>query len=193
LLSAAFGGLKEAIYSLAVIVFNGSGGTRESRDIGAAVALCARAASLGHVDALRELGFCIHDGYGVARSVPDGRRLIVLAKAREMAEAATGSASLSGFTPLRKQDVASRFMVEWAERRRAENQEGADRDAPTEGGPSDVQLRMCANKLCGREETRWREFRRCSFCASVHYCSRACQARDWIQSHKANCAQEQAL
>jgi TPR repeat protein len=98
LLSAAVGGLKEAIYSLAVIVFNGSGGTRESRDIGAAVALCARAAWLGHVGALRELGFCMHDGYGVDRSVADGRRLIVLAKAREMAEAATGSASLIGST-----------------------------------------------------------------------------------------------
>ena len=54
--TAAVGGHREALYSLAVIQFNGSGGSKDDRDLRAGAALCARAASLGHVDALREIG-----------------------------------------------------------------------------------------------------------------------------------------
>lgn len=32
------------------------------------------------------------------------------------------------------------------------------------------------------------EFRRCSVCGVVNYCSRACQALDWKMRHKAECA-----
>ena len=32
------------------------------------------------------------------------------------------------------------------------------------------------------------EFRRCSVCGTVNYCSRACQALDWKFRHKAKCA-----
>uniref|UniRef100_A0A0E0E5U3 Uncharacterized protein n=1 Tax=Oryza meridionalis TaxID=40149 RepID=A0A0E0E5U3_9ORYZ len=55
---------------------------------------CARAASLGHVDTLRELGHCLQKGYGVRCSVLDGRRLLIQANARELAAAVTASASL---------------------------------------------------------------------------------------------------
>ena len=37
------------MYSLAVIMFNGSGGGEAQRDIPSAAAMCAREASLGHV------------------------------------------------------------------------------------------------------------------------------------------------
>ena len=82
---AAVGGHAAALYSLAVIQFNGSGGAKSDRDLRAGAALCARAAALGHVDALRELGHCLQDGYGVRRSVLDGRRLLIQANARELA------------------------------------------------------------------------------------------------------------
>ncbi|RLN09500.1 zinc finger CCCH domain-containing protein 28-like [Panicum miliaceum] len=58
---AAVGGHAAALYSLAVIQFNGSGGAKSDRDLRAGAALCARAAALGHVDALRELGHCLQD------------------------------------------------------------------------------------------------------------------------------------
>lgn len=94
--AAAVGGHREALYSLAVIQFNGSGGGKDDRDLRAGAALCARAASLGHVDALRELGHCLQDGYGVRRSVLDGRRLLIQANARELQAAVTASASVAG-------------------------------------------------------------------------------------------------
>ncbi|KAJ8749701.1 hypothetical protein K2173_012252 [Erythroxylum novogranatense] len=74
-----------ALYSLAVIQFNGSGGSKNDKDLRAGVALCARAAFLGHIDALRELGHCLQDGHGVPQSVAEGRRLLVQANARELA------------------------------------------------------------------------------------------------------------
>ncbi|XP_051190254.1 F-box protein At5g50450-like [Lolium perenne] len=73
-----------AIYSLAVIMFNGSGGTREDRNILAGAGLCSCAARLGHLEALRELGFCLIDGFGVSRSVMNGRRLLLQATAWEL-------------------------------------------------------------------------------------------------------------
>ncbi|KAI3701686.1 hypothetical protein L6452_26945 [Arctium lappa] len=50
-----------ALYSLALIQFNGSGGLKDAKDLRVGVALCARAAFLGHVDALRELGHCLQE------------------------------------------------------------------------------------------------------------------------------------
>jgi MYND finger len=46
---------------------------------------------------------------------------------------------------------------------------------------------MCSHILCGRRETRKHEFRRCSVCAAVAYCSRACQAMHWKMEHRAKC------
>lgn len=73
-----------ALYSLSLIQFNGSGGSKSDKDLRAGVALCARAAYLGHIDALRELGHCLQDGYGVRQNFPEGRRLLVQANAREL-------------------------------------------------------------------------------------------------------------
>ena len=199
--AAAVGGHREALYSLAVIQFNGSGGGKDDRDLRAGAALCARAASLGHVDALRELGHCLQDGYGVRRSVLDGRRLLIQANARELAAssaaAAPGSNGGGKGAPRRhscllsdfgcraaaaagEAHAANRFLVDWFATRPLAQAAVSPED---EGGA----LRLCSQALCGRPETRRHEYRRCSVCGVVNYCSRACQALHWKMAHKAEC------
>lgn len=208
---AAISSHAPAMYSLAVIQFNGSGGSKNDKDLRAGVALCARAAFLGQVDALRELGHCLQDGYGVRQNITEGRRFLVQANARELASvlsaaaAASSTASadsllawnahanlgqhhtdghvtvsccplLSDFgcnVPAPESHPANRFLAEWF---------GAGVRSP---GPG---LRMCSHGGCGRPETRRHEFRRCSVCGAVNYCSRACQALHWKLRHKSECA-----
>ncbi|XP_030961339.1 F-box protein At1g67340 [Quercus robur] len=207
---AAISSHAQALYSLAVIQFNGSGGTKNDKDLRAGVALCARAAFLGHIDALRELGHCLQDGYGVRQNITEGRRFLVQANARELAAVFSTSANptrplftwnplplphphphprtvnsgggggggcplLSDFgcnVPAPEAHPANRFMSEWF---------AARAGIP---GPG---LRLCSHAGCGRPETRRHEFRRCSVCGTVNYCSRACQALDWKMKHKAEC------
>lgn len=197
-----------SLYSLAVIQFNGSGGSKTDKDLRAGVALCARAAYLGHVDALRELGHCLQDGYGARKNVTQGRRLLIQANAREFASSLRAAAPpslhhlvtwqlqnhqqrnrpltgnnnpgsesgcplLSDFgcnLPSREVHPANRFLTEWFGARE-----------------SDPGLRMCSHSGCGRPETRRNEFRRCSACGTVNYCSRGCQAQDWKVRHKLEC------
>ncbi|XP_047314569.1 F-box protein At5g50450 [Impatiens glandulifera] len=193
-----------ALYSLAVIQFNGSGGTKNDKDLRAGVALCARAAILGYIDALRELGHCIQDGYGARKDVVSGRRLLIQANAREIASvirAAVPSVSTGQFIskethgflkkisggsgsvcpilsdfgcdiPVREVHPANRFLIEWFESK--------------EYG-LDYPIRVCSHVGCGRSETRRNEFRRCSACNNVNYCSRGCQAQDWKIRHKVEC------
>jgi len=224
--AAAVGGHREALYSLAVIQFNGSGGGKDDRDLRAGAALCARAASLGHVDALRELGHCLQDGYGVRRSVLDGRRLLIQANARELQAAVTASASVAGAgagagdgeasaAPRRhscllsdfgcraasgEPHAANRFLVDWFASRplgasataaAAPGGNGNGNPGTAAASPAEEDaggaLRLCSQALCGRPETRRHEFRRCSVCGVVNYCSRACQALHWKMAHKAEC------
>ena len=207
---AAVGGHAAALYSLAVIQFNGSGGAKSDRDLRAGAALCARAAALGHVDALRELGHCLQDGYGVRRDPAEGRRLLVAANARELtlalaaaaasrhpfaaalplgaaAAGAGGCPLLSDFgwsLPEADPHAANRFLVDWFATRPLAQAAAAAVSPEDEGGA----LRLCSQALCGRPETRRHEFRRCSVCGVVNYCSRACQALHWKMAHKAECA-----
>ncbi|KAL9243395.1 hypothetical protein vseg_017288 [Gypsophila vaccaria] len=192
---AAIKGHAPALYSLAVIQFNGSGGAKCNRDLRSGVALCARAACFGHVDAFRELGHCLQDGYGIAQNIPAGRRLLIQANARELASAlpyvksmsfgksknvsdlvGSGCGSLmSDFgcnVPVLEPHPANRFLVEWF-----------GIHGPGQG------LRLCSHYGCGRPETRPHEFRRCSVCGAVNYCSRGCQAMDWKMRHKMECSQ----
>ncbi|KAL6011563.1 hypothetical protein ACLOJK_002011 [Asimina triloba] len=202
---AAIGSHAPALYSLAVIQFNGSGGSKNDKDLRAGVALCARSAFLGHVDALRELGHCLQDGYGVRQNIAEGRRFLVQANARELASVLASSSQpltwhhhhhqsqgqshhhrhavgsgcplLSDFgcnVPAQEAHPANRFLVEWYKSRG--------------GVPGREGLRLCSHALCGRPETRRHEFRRCSVCGAVNYCSRACQALDWKLRHKVECA-----
>ncbi|KAL3835694.1 hypothetical protein ACJIZ3_010430 [Penstemon smallii] len=195
---AAIGNHAPALYSLAVIQFNGSGGSKNDKDLRAGVALCARAAFVGHVDALRELGHCLQDGYGVKQNIAEGRRFLVQANARELAYVLAASPTavvppswltwtptrhvsggcplLSDFgcnVPAQEAHPANRFLSDWFSGRLG--------NVP---GPG---LRLCSHSGCGRPETRRHEFRRCSVCGAVNYCSRACQALDWKMRHKAEC------
>uniref|UniRef100_A0A2P2L240 MYND-type domain-containing protein n=2 Tax=Rhizophora mucronata TaxID=61149 RepID=A0A2P2L240_RHIMU len=200
---AAIGSHAPALYSLAVIQFNGSGGSKNDKDLRAGVALCARAAFLGHIDGLRELGHCLQDGYGVRQNIAEGRRFLVQANARELAAvlckpnsgvsgctwltwnahghpnnrhaSGPGCPLLSDFgcnVPAPEAHPANLFMAEWFASR---------------GGVPGSGLRLCSHVGCGRPETRKHEFRRCSVCGAVNYCSRACQALDWKLRHKEQC------
>lgn len=187
-----------ALYSLSVIQFNGSGSSKDEKDLRAGVALCGRAASLGHVDALREFGHCLLDGYGIRQDIEKGRRLLVEANVREfmliLSEKLTrhprynyyfGRGTGSPFSGrlllneirynVRVQEVhpVNRFLKEWFESGKGGLEHG---------------LRSCSHTGCGRPETRAREFRRCSVCGKVNYCSRGCQANDWKVRHKIECA-----
>ncbi|KAI4336319.1 hypothetical protein L6164_014858 [Bauhinia variegata] len=189
-----------ALYSLAVIQFNGSGGSKRDKDLKAGVALCARASLLGHIDALRELGHCLQDGYGVRQNIAEGRRLLIQANARELAfvirsvAQSSPSSTISLLTnrcnfqtdsvcPLLSDygynvavpevHPANWFLREWFESGRVVLEDG---------------LRLCAHIGCGRPETRPHEFRRCSVCGKVNYCSRGCQALDWKLRHKMECS-----
>ncbi|KFK26699.1 hypothetical protein AALP_AA8G281800 [Arabis alpina] len=165
-----------ALYSLSVIQFNGSGGSKTDKNLRAGVALCARSAYLGHVDALRELGHCLQDGYGVPRDVSEGRRLLIQANARELAcSLRSYNETLTDLcgVPVKEIHPVNRFLKEWFGSGRIELAEG---------------LRMCSHGGCGRPETRSHEFRRCSVCGKVNYCSRGCQALDWRAKHKMECA-----
>ncbi|XP_062196947.1 F-box protein At1g67340-like [Phragmites australis] len=180
---AAAGGHPAALYALAVVQFNGSGGDKADKDPRAGVTLCARAAWLGHAPALRELGHCLQDGYGARRDAAAGRCLLLHAAAREILSShCRGTGAICGHCA--EDDAASRFMVEWwaltGKSAAAAAREG-------DGESDDTDLRLCSHARCGRRETRRHEFRRCSVCGSANYCSRACQALHWKRVHRGQC------
>ncbi|KAM7273772.1 hypothetical protein ACFE04_028436 [Oxalis oulophora] len=192
-----------ALYSLAVIQFNGSGRpTKNDKNLCSGVTLCARAATLGDNDALRELGHCLQDGYGVNKNITQGRRLLFQAYRRELAMSLsfshyhhevchvtvlpdqcklnlgqTGSNIMSSgqnVGPLLiKVHHVNVFLKEWYE--------------SGMGGQLGNGLHLCSNILCGRPEFRVGEFRMCSICHKVRYCSRVCQELDWKLKHKFMC------
>ena len=188
MMKAAAGGHAAAFFSLAIIYFNGSGGSKGNRNLAVGVVYCVRAATLGHVDAMRELGHCLKDGYGARRNLSMGRKLLAITNAKELfhalgnnggrcvvrkAQRPAGPHSLMsdcGCNALEpKLHPANKFMIEWF------------------GQAARSNLRMCSSKRCGRPQTRAREFRTCSGCMEAIYCSRACQAMDWKLGHKECC------
>ncbi|KAL2498632.1 F-box protein [Abeliophyllum distichum] len=145
----------------------------------------------------------LQDSYGVKQNIGEGCRFLVQANARELATvlAATPSAALASDSwltwnpiqyhphligagclllsdfgcniPAPEPPPVNRFLFDWFSIR---------------GGNLCLGLRLCSHAGCGRPETRWHEFRRCSTCGAVNYCSRACQALDWKLRHKVECA-----
>jgi hypothetical protein len=97
LAEAAVCGHREGLYSLLVIQFNSRGNNKDDHDLRAGATLCTRVASLGHVDALRELSHCLKDDFGVQRSVLDGLCLLIQDNARVLAAiVVAGAPSLHG-------------------------------------------------------------------------------------------------
>lgn len=204
-----------ALYSLAVIKFNGSGGFRKDKVLKAGVVLCAKAAAIGHLDAMRELGHCLQDGYGVKKNAEEGRKLLLEANAREAAAAREAYCCMHGFdyalsdgrnpgelNPSKNgSSTSSRHDRRRGNRRIASQSDfGCSAASPANFHainaflvewfalhPPAQGLRLCSHSQCGRPETRKHEFRRCSACGSVHYCSRACQALDWKMKHRYDC------
>ncbi|KAG6542355.1 hypothetical protein Mapa_016281 [Marchantia paleacea] len=153
-----------ALQSLAIIQFNGSGGRRRNKDLSSAITLCAAGASLGYVDAMWELGHCLLTGYGALTNVSLGSSIIW--KANEIEKAASASSSVDKVSV----HTVNRFLVDWFH------------SFPPRSG-----LLLCSHSSCGRPETRKYEFKRCSACDSVQYCSKACQNWDWKFRHKDEC------
>lgn len=194
-----------ALYSLAIIKFNGSEGTKESKNIRTACALCGLAATLGSIDALRELGYCFQDGYGIRKRFSEGRTLLIQAAALEVACALRA-------TPERL-EVESELTTILSLKPVPSANPGLGRAYWTETGfelsprekhpanrfllewfelngnqPGRVGLGFCSDTNCGRPETRENEFRKCAGCGDVKYCSRGCQAHDWNVRHKMECS-----
>lgn len=152
-----------ALYSLAVIQFNGSGGSCNDKDLTAGVVLCVRAASLGHIEAIRELGHCLLDGYGIRQNVAEGQKLLNKANASEV-------------LPAPAPHPANRFLMEWF---------GSGRGLSGDG------LRLCRYVYCGCREMRCHEFPRCSMCYGVNYRARRCQELDRKLRHMTECTPNQ--
>ncbi|CAI7845506.1 unnamed protein product [Closterium sp. NIES-53] len=76
LAQAAEAGHGAAMYSLAIINFHGSGGASDDANPEVGVELSWRAARLGFLPALQELGHCFLDGYGVAQRTSLGQLLL---------------------------------------------------------------------------------------------------------------------
>ena len=210
LAKAAVAGSPEAHHSLAIMHFNGSGGKRKDKDPEAGAELCARGNILfGFIPAKRELGHCLQDGFGVEQDAPLGRRLLAEA-AKQDAQTPAVDAAVTAATAaaaaveerLRKRNdintlhaaVAAAAEVSAAAKTAAE----AHLTATPEnrflldwygraGNPLAPGTHACSHPLCGRVETRRHEFRRCSCCGRVRYCSRSCQSMDWRLQHKFAC------
>ncbi|XP_062224503.1 F-box protein At1g67340-like [Phragmites australis] len=85
MMKAARSSHAEAIYALAIIRLNGSGGiTVDDRGQHAAAHLCKAAANLCHIGALCELGNCVSRCLGVPKNIANGRRLILRANLQEL-------------------------------------------------------------------------------------------------------------
>ena len=84
----------------------------------------------------------------------------------------------------------NRFLLDWYGEKREKDADAAPRDAAaTKRAYASLPLgtTSCSHPLCGRVETRRHEFRRCSCCGRVRYCSRSCQGADWRLQHKFAC------
>ncbi|KAJ3671878.1 hypothetical protein LUZ60_007957 [Juncus effusus] len=188
-----------ALYSLAIIYFNGSGsmagGLSCQCDPDSAATLCIKSANLGNLDAMREVAYCLQNGLGVPCSPVAAHRLLVRANTLELIKTKNTSSNCHlipqsprrhrkdsslltnyGFYEKMGKEVhaANKFMVEWWWLAQG-------------GEKGEDGLNMCSNILCGRRETRPNGFRRCSACGVTMYCSHACQEMHWKMEHGLTC------
>ncbi|CAI5493626.1 unnamed protein product [Closterium sp. Naga37s-1] len=107
LMHSAREGHAASLYTASVLSFNGSALGAQHKDARMGVALCARAAALGHTEAMRELGHCLIDGYGVQRDAQEGWRMLLEAQAAELAPQAYLRSLLSAMSPSPATDCAT--------------------------------------------------------------------------------------
>jgi len=209
---AAVAGSPDAHHTLAIMHFNGSGGKRKDKDPETGAAFCARGNILfGSAAAKRELGHCLQDGFGVEQDVQLGRKLLAEAAKADVTTPAMDTAVVAATVAagaveerLRKRNdintlnaaVAAAAEVSAAAKHAAEQHLTAPPvarflldwyDPEVCGNVLQPGTHACSHPLCGRVETRRHEFRRCSCCGRVRYCSRSCQSLDWRLQHKFAC------
>lgn len=210
LAAAAVAGSKEAHHTLAIMHFNGSGGRRKDKDPESGAELCARGNILfGSVAAKRELGHCLQDGFGVEQDVALGRKLLAEAAKEDIDGAAMDTAVMAATAAaavveerLRKRNDINTLHAAIAAAAEVSAAAKAAAEAHLTATPASRFLldwygcaghtlapgiMACSHPLCGRVETRRHEFRRCSCCGRVRYCSRSCQSTDWRLQHKFAC------
>ena len=212
LAKAAVNGSPDAHHTLAIMHFNGSGGRRKDKDPEAGAALCARGNILfNSVPAKRELGHCLQDGFGVERDVALGKKLLAEAAAEDtqtpaidIAVSAATAAAAAVEERLRKRNDINTLQEAVTASREVSNAARAAAREHLHATPENRFLldwfnpdvcgevlppgmHACSHPLCGRVETRRHEFRRCSCCGRVRYCSRSCQSLDWRLQHKFAC------
>jgi hypothetical protein len=205
-------GSPDAHHTLAIMHFNGSGGRRKDKDPEAGAALCARGNILfNSVPAKRELGHCLQDGFGVERDVALGKKLLAEAAAEDtqtpaidIAVSAATAAAAAVEERLRKRNDINTLQEAVTASREVSNAARAAAREHLHATPENRFLldwfnpdvcgevlppgmHACSHPLCGRVETRRHEFRRCSCCGRVRYCSRSCQSLDWRLQHKFAC------
>ncbi|KAG0163834.1 hypothetical protein DFQ28_004240 [Apophysomyces sp. BC1034] len=61
------------------------------------------------------------------------------------------------------------------------------RQLAKEAAPEKVKHKQCGNTFCDKTEQNEGDFKRCSQCLRVSYCSRECQKEHWKSGHKAVC------
>ena len=103
-----------------------------------------------------------------------------VAAAAEVAAAAKNAAA-AHLTATRE----NRFLLDWYGDGAASDPAKKPLQGPFATLPTGTT--SCSHPLCGRVETRRHEFRRCSCCGRVRYCSRSCQGADWRLQHKFAC------
>uniref|UniRef100_A0A6V7QUU1 MYND-type domain-containing protein n=1 Tax=Ananas comosus var. bracteatus TaxID=296719 RepID=A0A6V7QUU1_ANACO len=186
---AAMGSHAGALYALAIIQFNGSGGAKGDKDLRAGWR-CARAPPPSATST------------PCASSATASRTATACAATSPRAAASSSRPTPASSPPSSPPPPAAGGACP----PRPSPAAGAARCCRTSGGacpagaapgqpvPGGVVgggrgmgLRMCSHAGCGRSETRRHEFRRCSVCGAVNYCSRACQALHWKLVHKADC------
>eukprot|EP00252_Welwitschia_mirabilis_P012770 TRINITY_DN2825_c0_g2_i1.p1 TRINITY_DN2825_c0_g2~~TRINITY_DN2825_c0_g2_i1.p1 ORF type:complete len:159 (+),score=13.34 TRINITY_DN2825_c0_g2_i1:183-659(+) len=108
----------------------------------------------------------------LSKDYPIEPRGFVVTRKRKLVPTAGGMDSVVDF-PVPELHIVHKFLLEWFEMK------------PLEDG-----FRMCSFERCGRPETRRHEFRRCSVCGTVNYCSRCCQALHWRTRHRFDCPRQ---
>ncbi|KAF3329627.1 F-box protein [Carex littledalei] len=169
----------EALYSLAIILFIGSGdisGPDYHHNLDDPAALCAKSSMLGHRDAITEIGHCLWRCANMPHP-PDWFHSLLIDEdeieenGMELEED-VGNTKLSMYHE-KQAHPANLFLVEWWRLSDVKSKRESDG------------LELCS-RLCGRRETRSNEFYRCR-CNKEFYCSHACQDVHWETEHHATC------
>ncbi|KAF7723765.1 hypothetical protein EC973_001678 [Apophysomyces ossiformis] len=69
-----------------------------------------------------------------------------------------------------------------------EDKEKLIRQLAKEAAPEKVRHKQCGNTFCEKMEQKEGDFKRCSQCMRVSYCSRECQKEHWKSGHKVVCS-----